>query len=84
MTARAPDSIRPLRKDVGQLKPSSCASRLVSFFADNPDEELTIEQAMVKCGVGREAIDMAILSLVRKGQLEKVKLIRLPAKGRMS
>lgn len=56
--------------------------RLVQFFADNPDEELTIEIAALKFDAKPVAVASAVFRLVESGVLESVRVIRLPAKGR--
>lgn len=57
--------------------------RLVKFFTENPDEELTIEMGAIKFDARPAAFAKAVHRLVESGVLESVKVVRLPAKGRM-
>lgn len=66
----------------GTLHAGSPPSRLAKYFADNPDEELTPAQAAIKFGSSERAVMMAVARAVLKGELEYVRVIRLPAKGR--
>jgi hypothetical protein len=58
--------------------------RLTDYFAENPDEELTIEIAILKFDAKPTAVATAISRLCEAGILESVRVIRLPAKGRAS
>lgn len=57
-------------------------TRISRFFEANPDEELTIKQAAEKFEVCESAIVMASRELEKDGKLERVRIMRLPAKGR--
>jgi hypothetical protein len=65
-------------------KANSLPDRLARFFEENPDEELTIEMAVVKFNAERGSIQSALNRLMSVGILESVRVIRLPAKGRAS
>lgn len=69
---------------LGEIRKGTVQQRLLAFFETNPDEELTERQAEVKLACSAESIKEAVLRLVRAGKIEKVKVIRLPAKGRAS
>jgi hypothetical protein len=56
--------------------------RLTDYFAENPDEELTIEIAILKFDAKPTAVATAISRLCEAGILESVRVIRLPARGR--
>jgi len=58
--------------------------RLIDYFADNPDEELTLDMVIIKFDARPDGAQKAILRLVEAGVLESVRVIRLPAKGRAS
>lgn len=84
MTTRTPYSTRPPRADKGTYHPDSLRAKLMAFFEANPDEELTERQVGDKFGVSIHTVKEALLRLVRAGKIEKVKVIRLPSKGRAS
>jgi Fic family protein len=65
-------------------KPGALPGKLVQFFEDNPDEELTLQIAVIKFNASPVAVQTAISRLVEAGVLESIKVIRLPAKGRAS
>lgn len=84
MTTRAPYSAREPRTDKGKWHPGSLRSRLMAFFEANPDEELTELQVAEKFAVSSHTVKEAVYGLMRANLLEKVKVVRLPSKGRAS
>jgi hypothetical protein len=52
------------------------------FFRDNPDEELTMADLMVKFSASESAIYSAVTRLAKRRELESVHVIRRPEKGR--
>ena len=61
---------------------NAAPARIARYFAENPDEELTVEQAVIKFGVTGRAVTAAVYRAVQRDELEYVHVIRLPAKGR--
>lgn len=66
-----------------KLRPDGLASRVLAYFERNPDEELTIEQAAVKFDAPVPTVRNALRYLRELGKIENVRVVRLPAKGRM-
>lgn len=56
-------------------------SRLTTFFADNPDEELTYAILVQKFDIGMEHARAVVQSLCVDGTLESVHVIRARTKG---
>lgn len=65
---------------LGMRSPDSVSSRLVEFFRANPAEELTIQDAAAKFSVSEAAVKMAARRLVEEGEIERVKVMRLPSR----
>lgn len=59
-------------------------ARLLAYFAENPDEELSPADAAEKLGVTLHTVHVAANRLHQDGVLESVHVIRLPSKGRAS
>lgn len=56
-------------------------ARLTKFFADNPDEELTMQKIADKYDVGIERVRDVVVELCQTGQLEHVRVVRARQKG---
>ena len=52
-------------------------SRLREFYRQNPDEELTYEQALEKFDVSPRDLSTALWMLKCRGELEMVRVIRV-------
>jgi hypothetical protein len=62
---------------LGSIKPGSISDRFSRYFAENPDEELTLDDAALKFGIGnRKVLCQAILKLKRKGLIDVCYVIR--------
>lgn len=62
--------------------PASTRTKLLDFFAANPDEELTYEDAITKFGCGKSTLANAMLAMKDAGgPLEVAHVIRLRTKG---
>lgn len=83
-TRRGSPEDHAVRKDKGVRRAGSVASRLLAFFVANPDEELTEVMAQTKFSASDAMVKLAIRELSREGVLERVTVVRLPAKGRAS
>lgn len=85
MTARrsSPED-HAVRKDKGVRRAGGVASRILAFFVANPDEELTEIQAEAKFEASAAMVKLAVRELSRDRVLERVTVVRLPSKGRMS
>ena len=59
-------------------KPESLDKRMRQFFAENPAEELTYADAMVKFGCTRREVVKAVYRLRQYGRVESVHTIRAP------
>lgn len=66
-----------------KLRQDGLASRMLAFFEHNPEEELTIAQAAVKFDAPAATVRNALRYLRELGKIENVRVVRLPAKGRM-
>lgn len=58
--------------------------KLLEFFVNNPDEELTYDDIAAKFDVNRHQAMNAVNRLHQAGKLESVHVVRLPQKGRAS
>ncbi len=58
------------------LQRGSIPDRIGEFFANNPDEHLTFDDAMVKFDCSRIALTNALAKLSKRGVCEPVYLIR--------
>lgn len=56
-------------------------SRLRKFLRDNPDEELTFEQAMQKFGCSQRDLSCALWMLKARDEVEVVRVIRAKKAG---
>lgn len=56
----------------------SLSFRLMDFFRENGDEELTYEDVVAKFGCKPNAAYQAVDRLVRQGKLESLRVIRAP------
>lgn len=56
--------------------PSSLVRRMEEFFANNPDEELSYDDAKVKFGGKAPALRMAVMKLKAEGKIECFRVIR--------
>lgn len=68
-----------------RTNPDKLPSRILSFFADNPDEELTYADIAAKFEVSQELARRTVRDLMdgrAKSLLESVHIVRLKAKGR--
>lgn len=54
--------------------------RLRRFFQDNPGEELTPKDIAVKFGVSHWTASTTITAMQRKGEIERVKVVRAVVK----
>ena len=59
-------------------QPQSPRARMIRFFEDNPDEELTISDACIKFGVTRRSMASRLWELRQRGIVETVTVIRRP------
>ena len=65
--------------------PTTLPERIMAFFRDNPDEELSYGDMAAKFGVPKERVREVVYGLMAgraKGVLESVQVVRLKAKGR--
>lgn len=60
----------------GQLIGGYLPQRIVDFFAENPDEELTMNDAMVKFDCTSRQLHETLIRLRSVGVIETPKLIR--------
>lgn len=70
-------AVKPKRDPKLGLRPHALPWKLMTFFEENPGEELTIVDAMAKFGVGKMAVYDAIRQLDR--YLERVNVVRKKA-----
>lgn len=68
----------------GTLHRGSLLSRVLEFFAENPDEELDYDSLTAKFGVSYLTARRTVSRATRRGDLESVHVIRPKAKGRAS
>ena len=57
------------------------ATRVRQFFADNPDEELTLDDMAAKFDASLVSCRSAVKDLVREGGIESVHVVRARSKG---
>ena len=68
----------------GHLRPNSASQRVRRFFRDNPDEELTYAQMMVKFSISQDRVYELVKLMRHEGLIEAVHVVRCVAKGRAS
>lgn len=61
--------------------PGTLRDRIVRFYEQNPDEELTHADIHAKFGVTRKNTEQALILLRKEGLLESVHVVRLRRKG---
>jgi DNA-binding IclR family transcriptional regulator len=66
---------------MSRIDPDSFRSRLLDYFARNPDEELSYAGVVAKFGISEKSARNIVPSLARQGLLESVHVIRLRSKG---
>lgn len=61
--------------------PNSLAARLRKFFADNPEEELTIRMICEKFDANPKTVEKVLGEMKAAGELESLHVVRLRTKG---
>lgn len=59
------------------LQPASAAGKLRKFYLENPDEELSAEDAAAKLGITPQSASMVLRLLKTRWRLERVSVYRL-------
>jgi predicted transcriptional regulator len=57
-------------------RPGSGRSTIRRFFADNPDEELTLVDISIKAGISQESARALVSVLKEQGLIESVRVYR--------
>jgi predicted transcriptional regulator len=61
-------------------RPGSGRSTIRRFFADNPDEELTLQDISLKAGISQESARALVSVLKEQGLIESVRVYRAAKK----
>jgi predicted ArsR family transcriptional regulator len=61
-------------------RPGSGRSTIRRFFADNPDEELTLKDIALKAGISEESARALVSVLKEQGLIESVRVYRAAKK----